>query len=52
MRKEEKPIAGRKTDICLLCGKPKGTSDFGLICMKCYNKLSGGDKKRSGLLEE
>ena len=45
------PLKETKSDICLLCGKPKGDSDFALICMKCYRKFSAKKTKETGLLD-
>lgn len=49
--KKSEPLPITKSDICLLCGKPKGDSRFALICQACYNKFSGKKAKDSGLLD-
>ena len=45
------PLKETRSDICLLCGKPKGDSKFALICQACYNKFSAKKTKDTGLLD-
>lgn len=51
MIEKSEPLKETRSDICLLCGKPKGDSKFALICQACYVKFTGNKKDVSGLLD-